>query len=181
MNRIAFSIENQQVKILVDRKDILKRDYLGVDPPRFFGQQSLLKGGQLLIGICTCGVEKCGDLMVNVTKKDNSIFWTNESGISLEFNQGEYESAARKTKNDHSWENSDRRLERLLTELFVNVTTRDQFIFDWVSARMNPHAITVSFSKNGKQKLLTFQRDKKSEDKTIENAKKFIREQLYRV
>jgi hypothetical protein len=118
--------------------------------------------------------------MVTVKKEGSKILWTNESGISFEFNRGEYESAVNKSRNDHSWENSDRRLERLLTELFQKVTTKDQFIFDWVSAQINPHAITVSFSKNGKQKLLTFQRDKKSEEKTIGNARAFIKEQLYK-
>lgn len=50
---------DSEVRILIDDNDFLGNDYLGLDPPVFFDQQTFFQAGELMIGRCTCGCEGC--------------------------------------------------------------------------------------------------------------------------
>jgi hypothetical protein len=144
----------------------------------FFDQQTFFESGELMIGRCTCGCEGCSDYPVTVNIDNDKIIWTNHNGLKLEFNKVEYEKAILEAKNDYSWGDENRKIERLVSNLLCNTKTQDDFNFNWASARIKDDFITLSFSKNGEQKLLEFYRDKKSLDNTLFNAKKFAGRQL---
>ncbi|MGZ6519518.1 MAG: hypothetical protein ACXVED_18165, partial [Bacteroidia bacterium] len=183
-NNIAFKIlpspesNDSEVKILIDGNDFLGDDYLGLDPPVFFNQQTLFQSGELMIGRCTCGCEGCSDYSVTVNVDNDKIIWTNHNGLKLEFNKVEYEKIILEAKNDNSWEDENRKIERLISNLLHNTKTKDGYNFNWASARIKNDFITLSFSKNGEQKLLEFSRDKTSLDNTLINANKFSDRQL---
>jgi len=184
MNNIAFKIlpspesNDSEVRIFIDGNDFLGNDYLGLDPPVFFDQRTFFQAGELMIGRCTCGCEGCSDYPVTVNIDSNKIIWTNHNGVKLEFNKVEYEKTILEAKNDHSWEDENRKIERLVSNLLHNTNTKEGFNFNWASARIKDDCITLSFTKNGEQKLLEFSRDKISLDNTLFNAKEFLDRQL---
>ena len=184
MNKIAFKIlpspesNDSEVRILIDENDFLGNDYLGLDPPVFFDQKTFIRPGELMIGRCTCGCEGCSDYPVTVSVDNDKIIWTNHTGVKLEFNKAEYERTIAEAKNDNSWEDENRRIERLVSSLLHNTKTKDDYNFNWASARIKDNFITLSFSKNGEQKLLEFSRDKISLENTLLNAKNFADRQL---
>lgn len=184
MNNIGFKIlpspesNDFEVRILIDCKDFLGDDYLGLDPQVFFDQQTFFQSGELMIGRCTCGCEGCSDYPVTVNVGNDKIIWTNHNGLKFEFNKVEFERTIAEARNDNSWEDENRKIERLVSNLLFNTKTKDDYNFNWASARIKSDFITLSFSKNGEQKLLEFLRDKTSIDKTLINAKKFVDKQL---
>jgi hypothetical protein len=182
MNRISFNIlpsldtNDHETRVLVDNEDLLGDDYVGVDPPSFFSQEPFDKSGILLIGRCTCGVEGCCDYTINASVNDDNIAWTNENGLQLIFNRYDYISAFENCKRDYSWEDIKRKVERLSTEVLKNTQTIDNYNFNWASARINENQITLSYSKNGDQKLFYLAWDGQSDNDVVENAIGFLKE-----
>ena len=192
MNTIRFEIypseesNDHQVRIIIDDFDFLGNDYLGIDPPSFFKQKNLFEAGELLIGRCTCGCEGCDDYPIQVSLGENTIIWSDSNGLRLEFDKSEYENAVSVTKNDYSWEDKNRRVERYVSDLLRQTETKDKYIFNWASARIRENVITLSYSKQTGQKsyeidqrLFEIVWDGKSVESGIVGVEKFIKEILY--
>lgn len=184
MNRISFNIlpspdsNDHEIRILIDNKDFLGNDYLGLDPPSFFSQNNFDKNGELMVGRCTCGVEGCCDYSVTVVVNQNTITWTNNNGLNLTFDKQDYDRSIDAAKTDHSWEDIKRKVERLTTNILECSQTKDNYHFNWASARINDKQITLSYSKNGDQKLFDIVWDGQSESSVEHNAKQFLRDKL---
>ncbi len=184
MNSIAFKIlpavesYDHEVRILIDGNDLLGDDYLGLDPPVFFNQNNFFKTGTLMIGRCTCGCEGCSDYPVTVNVDNDHIGWTDNNGLNLEFQKADYEKAITETRNDYSWEDNNRQVERFVSELLKDTETKDSYTFDWASARIKENAITLSYSKNGDQKLFELPWEKQSIETGVTNAKHFLESEL---
>ncbi len=185
MNRLSFNIipspesNDHQVRILIDNEDWLQDDYLGIDPPRFFRQETFLSG-DLLVGRCDCGVEGCGDLIVNVQSDNDKMIWTINDGLNLQFDKAEYTDVIELSKADFKWEDINRRVERLVTNIFNGSQTTDGLTFDWASCRIENHKVCLSFSKKGfpkdfKQEILKIDWDGKTESDALTKADKFLR------
>jgi hypothetical protein len=180
MNSLSFKIlptdesHDHEVRILIDDSDILGKDYLGIDPPEFFAQHNLLASGQILIGRCSCGVVGCADYPVNVNILAHKITWTNKNGLNLEFEKSAYDRILSSAKTDHSWESKERRVERLTSDILKNTKTTNDYKFDWTSARIKENVITVSYSKDGQQKLFEFYWDGQADQSAVNGANLFL-------
>jgi hypothetical protein len=178
MNTLGFKFlassdsNDHQVRILVDGQDWLGDEYLGIDPPEFFSQRSLV-GGPLLVGRCDCGVVGCGDLVVQVVRQGDGISWTKGTGSRLEFDYSEYTSVIDRASTDFSWEDVNRTAERFVNGEFHGTTLAGGYIFDWASARVRRGVITLSFSQGGGQKLLEFPWNGRSADDALAAARAF--------
>lgn len=159
MNLLSFTIlpsptsKDHEIRILIDGEDIIGKDFLGPDPPVFLKQANLLKGGYILIGRCTCGEAGCGSCGVTVMLDKDMVLLKDDSGLNLVFDRQAYEYTIEAAKNDHSWEDIKRKVERLTTEILNNSRTKDNYIFDWASARITENKITLSYRKDRFQKL----------------------------
>jgi hypothetical protein len=184
MNKLSFKIlpspesNDHQVRILIDNKDWLHDNFLGIDPPGFFQQETFL-GGVLLIGRCNCGVEGCGDLTVMVQSKNGKMIWESHNGLHLEFDKTEYLELIEFSKTDFKWEDTNRRVERLVSNTFKSTQTIDGLTFDWASCRIEENKVCLSYSKNGitgdyKQEILKIDWDGKTESEALTNANKFL-------
>lgn len=184
MNKLSFSILpsletiDHEIRILIDGDDILGKEFLGLDPPVFFNQESLTNGGYMLIGRCTCGEASCGSYGVTVVLDQDKVFWNDDSGLSLFFDIQAYESTIEVAKNDQSWEDIKRRVERLTSVILNKSQTKDGYIFDWASARIGENKITLSYNKDGFQKLFELAWDGRSENNVEQTARKFLIENL---
>ena len=182
MNKLTFKIlpspesNDHEIRILIDGEDFLGGDYLGLDPPAFFSQENFDKNGELMIGRCTCGCEGCSDFPITVVANENTISWTNNYGLNLLFDKTEYKSSITNAQNDHSWEDIKRKVERLTTDILKHSQTKDKYIFNWASARINERQINLSYSKNGEQKLFGIVWDGKTDNNVKKNAEEFLRE-----
>lgn len=184
MNQLSFIIlpspetNDHEIRILIDGEDILGKDFLGLDPPVFFNQDNLTKGGYMLIGRCTCGEAGCGSYGVTVELDQDKVFWNDDCGLNLVFNKQAYVSTVESVRNDHSWEDIKRRVERLATDILKKSQTKEGYFFDWASARIGENIITLSYRKDGFQKLFEIAWDGRSDNKVEENARKFLCEAL---
>ena len=180
MNTLSFNIlstdeaHDHEVRILIDNSDILGIDHLGIDPPEFFGQPDLISTGKILIGRCSCGVVGCDDYAVYVNNFMDKITWTNANGLNLEFDKSVYEKTISNAKIDHSWESKERRVERLTSGVLNNTKTNDEYKFNWTSARIKENVITVSYSKDGQQKLFEFNWDGQTDQSAVNGANHFL-------
>ncbi len=180
MNTLSFKIlptdesHDHEVRILIDNSDLLGQDHLGIDPPEFFGQLSLETSGQILIGRCSCGVVGCDDYPVTVNIFDDKISWTNNNGLNLEFDKSAYLKTISIAKTDYSWENKERRIERLTSDILKKTKTINDYKFDWTSARIKENVITVSYSKDGQQKLFEFNWDGQTAQSALTGANRFL-------
>lgn len=184
MNKLSFKIlpspetNDHEIRVLIDGEDFLGNDYLGLDPPSFFNQNNLDKNGELIAGRCSCGEEGCCDFIITVTLNDKTVSWTNNNGLNLLFDKGDYNSTINDVKNDHSWEDIKRKVERLTTDILKHSQTKDNYHFNWASARIKDKQITLSYSKNGDQKLFDIGWDGQSENNVEEFARQFFRDNL---
>jgi hypothetical protein len=184
MNKLSFNIlpspesNDHEVRIVVDDEDFLGSDYLGLDPPSFFSQDNFDKNGELMIGRCTCGVEGCCDFPVTVVVNQDNVLWTNNNGLNLVFERYVYDRSIDTAKNDYSWEDIKRKVERLATNILQQSETKDNYHFNWASARIKDKQITLSYSKNGDQKLFDIAWDGQTENNVEANAKQFFQDNL---
>lgn len=147
---------DHQASILVDGVDWLGDDYLGLDPPRLFQQETLLCGGRTIVGRCNCGCEGCDDVVVDIIINENVVKWQSPKGYVLTFNRSEYESEISTKSSDFSWEDSNRTAERLVNGVFDSTLLPGGWKYDWSSARMGKGKISLSFTLNDQQKLIEF-------------------------
>lgn len=186
MNKLTFKIlpspesNDHEIRILIDDEDFLGADYLGLDPPAFFSQENFDKNGELMIGRCTCGCEGCSDFPITVIANEDTVSWTNNNGLNLLFDKHDYDSSIDTARNDFSWEDIKRKVERLTTNVLKKSQTKDNYNFNWASARIKENQITLSFSKNGDQKLFDIVWDGQTDTNVIQNAEQFLKENLRR-
>lgn len=184
MNTVSFKIlpcpesNDHEIRILIDEEDILGEDYLGLDPPAFFNQTNFDQNGELMVGRCSCGCEGCCDFPVTVQVQDNIIQWTNNNGLKLKFDKEKYLNAINSARIDFTWEDINRKVERLTTNILKNSETKSGYRFDWASARIKPQNITLSYSKNGDQKLFDISWDGQTETNIETKAKQFLNNEL---
>jgi hypothetical protein len=183
MNVLSFNIipspdsNDHQIRIVIDNEDWLGDDYLGIDPPRFVQQETFLQG-DLLVGRCNCGVEGCADLIVNVQTHLDKVNWTNHEGLSLQFDKSDYSKVIDKSKMNFSWEDINRRVERLVSNLFIGSKTNEGLSFDWASCRIE-NGVSLSYSTKGlaeefKQEIFKFNWDGKTESDALIKGDTFL-------
>jgi len=162
MNKLTINFSSSpetndhEALILVDGKDWLGDDYMGLDPPMLFRQETLLKGGETLVGRCNCGCEGCDDVVVDVIVDEKEVKWKTLKGYTLKFDRIEYESEILSKRDDRSWEDNNRTAERLVDSVFNSFVLPDGYKFDWSSARIGDGKIKMSFSLNSQQKMFEF-------------------------
>lgn len=179
-NKFELKIEqsptsnDHQVRIFIDDVDFLGENQLGIDPPYFFKQNSLFSGGQTIVGRCGCGCLGCGDLFTNIIFQDHFVIWQFSKELSFNFEKNCYLEMLDTKKNDYSWENVDRTVERLLTPIFEDLVFNSRFSFDWVSARCNHKQIILSYSFEGQQSGLCFDWDGITPEDALSRSEIFI-------
>jgi len=160
MNKLSFQIQkaefsnDHEVHPIVDGRDIIGDDYLGLDPPDLVRELTPSAYGSILIGRCECGCIGCDDVFVDVSSNTKNVTWSTK-GKAFEFRISDYSTALKALADDHSWEDVGRRVERLIAER-VRMDKRwasDGTRFDWVSTRVAPFQLTYSFTTNGEQRL----------------------------
>ena len=165
MNQLRIQFESSdetsshQVRIYIDEEDYLKNEYLGIDPPHFFKQSSLLEGGTVLIGRCNCGVVGCGDLLVEVTFDATMVHWQVKNKTKLSFDRNEYICCVSEASQFKGWESLERTAERLVDLIFLGSELRTGHKFKWASARIEKGTIKLSFEDEGDQLLHSFKWD----------------------
>ena len=108
---------------------------------------------------------------------DLTISWTG-NGLNLLFDKTTYLDRISNTRNDHSWEDSKRKVERLTTNLLWRTSTKEGYRFDWASARINKDQIVLSYSRNGDQKLFYVDWDEKTGTNAEKNISLFLAQLL---
>lgn len=145
----SHETNDHEARIFVDGADWLGEDYLGLDPPRLFSQSALISGGQARLGRCGCGVEGCDDLTAEVVILGTQVEWRGFRGGPLVFERQRYLAELSRQAGDHSWEDSNRRVERRIDAVFAGCALPSGLVFDWASARIGRGKITLSFSTPG--------------------------------
>lgn len=185
MNTLSFDIRpseesnDHQVRILVDGKDFLGDQYLGLDPPEFFAQFNAPKE-HLLIGRCTCGVVGCGDYPVSVLRS-TSVDWVVGGVVIAQFDLHEYDRAISTAANDHTWETQGRRIERLVGSKLAGAVTTDGYDFEWASTRFKPGALTLHFVKDKglptyAYRLVDVSWDGRTDESALQAAQRYVAE-----
>lgn len=184
MNHIRFDIvpnsetNDHEVRIFVDGADWFDVDQMGMDPPELFTQLAECNSGQLLVGRCSCGVVGCGDVIVYVSRDAELVKWQVTKTKALNFDRVDYDAKIEKLLNDNSWENINRRVERLVTKQFIETKTEDDLSFDWASARIHANIIHLSYSKGSEQRLLEINWDGETAESALKRARAFKRERF---
>jgi hypothetical protein len=124
---------------------------LGLDPPEFFQQAGLLKGGEILIGRCSCGVVGCGDQRAGVEISSDQVIWHLVRDRRVIFDREQYETALAQGASATAWESVERTAERLVESLDFSARAERGYIFEWASARIKKGQITLSFTVEGRQ------------------------------
>jgi len=184
MNKLTFKIlpskesYDHQVRIEIDGNDYIG-DFLGIDPPHFFYQKALFEEGKLLIGRCNCGCEGCFDTIADVEIDEAKIIWRIDNSTKFEFDKLEYTQYINEQKSDFTWEDLNRRVERLVSVQFKGTTIYSHYSFDWASCRIEKNNVVLSFSKKGKpedykQELLKFKWNGTDEQNALNRANDFM-------
>lgn len=162
MNVLAFAFESSpssnddQVRPEIDGFDLLRGladDSLGIDPPEFFRQPSLSSGGELLVGRCSCGVVGCGDVQVDVAVTNQLVTWQVRAAQAYQFELHQYLESVRSAAASTAWESVGRTAERLVSSVDFGRLLQQGYRFDWASTRMARERVTLSFSRQGSQRL----------------------------
>ncbi|WP_146570431.1 hypothetical protein [Botrimarina hoheduenensis] len=160
MHNIGFAFtpslasNDHQVRILVDEKDWLGDSLLGIDPPEFFAQLALTIGGELLVGRCECGCVGCDDMTVQVVRNQDAVKWIDCRDSELTFSTAQYDLAMHRAKNDFAWESPNRTAERRAAKILNGIVLPDGFSFQWASTRIRDSVLTLSFLRDGVQKIV---------------------------
>ena len=154
MNVLGFAFNashesnDHEVRPLISGADLLNSictGDLGLDPPQFFRQPGLLKGGEIRIGRCSCGVIGCGDQHAVVQITDDHFIWLLADGRRIEFDRTQYEAAVVQSASVTKWESLERTAERLVGSLDFSERAERGYLFQWASARIKKGQITLSF------------------------------------
>lgn len=186
MNTLEITItqseesNDHQVLVKVDNKNIIEW-FLWIDPVVFFQQDTFLKDWKLIIWRCWCWEVWCGSKVVEVKIDNDIVCWDIKWIEKYSFNKEEYTKYLQEKENDKSWEDLNRRVERLVWIEFNNTIYKNKYFFDWASCRIREedNQIFLSYSlKNPKewemqQQMLSFPWNRIDEEDAIKNAKIF--------
>lgn len=179
--KLTIAVEpspEHQARILIDGKDWLGPEVLGLDP-EMLKTELLGKGvGTLIVGRCWSGIVGCHDLKVEVTRTERSVQWSGSGAIFLRFNPAEYDAEVTRFAQDTSWETVERTVEREIKPLFRGTTIRGGFEFEWASARERAGLVRLSFRRGHRQRFLKFHWDGASVADAINHAKVFRAERF---
>ena len=184
MNTLKLNIlpsthtNDHQVRIEIDGEDYLP-DELGIDPVSFFAQKELYTDGILRIARCDCGVEGCGDSGVIVEVGEKTVVWEVENENRLTFEKEEYFKYMKSISNNYSWENLERRVERLVGEILINTTHAIDYKYKWASSRIETGKIVISYEKKDdqgytKQELIRINWSGEDVEDALSNAEDLI-------
>lgn len=172
----SFETIDHQARLVVDEKDWLGKDLIGLDPPMLCEQFSIIEG-KLLVGRCVCGVVGCDDKFVDVVREDRLVKWHIQERQTLVFDATQYDTEVDRFSSDKSWETVERAAERENDSILRDTSLKHGFKFEWASARTKKGVITLSFAKPAKnrnhQRLLKFEWDGVSVASAIASAKAF--------
>lgn len=167
------SSNDHEARLLIDGKDWLGSEYMGLDPPRLESELLTDRDGSIIVGRCSCGAEGCGDLIVEVIRSENLVSWSSPETTKVTFDASQYDAEVARFVNDKSWETTGRAVEREVEQIFSGIITIDSFRFDWASTRIQKGLVHLSFSKGLEQKLLEFGWDGASLANAIARAQQF--------
>jgi hypothetical protein len=166
---------DHQTRVIVDGRDWLGTDFLGLDPPDLSAQ--LASGrARLVVGRCLCGVVGCCDLIVDVSQREDVVEWRGRDRGPVIFDSVSYRAVILGLAGDHSWEDLGRRVERRVGEVFAGAVIDGAATFDWASTRIKSGLVHLSFSGEEGQKLLEFSWDGASLESALAGARSLRRE-----
>ncbi len=180
MHAIALQFESSpysndhQVRPVIDGIDLLRDmadDLLGLDPPQLFRQPALSRGGNLVVGRCSCGDAGCGAVRVDVEVADRFVTWQFGTERSYHFELQQYLECIERASLNTSWESVGRTVERLVSSVDFSRMADLGYRFEWASTRITRACVNLSFSKDGKQRLFQVEWD----DRRAENAEQQVR------
>jgi len=180
MHVIALAFEasqfsnDHQVRPVIDGIDLLRAladDSLGIDPPQFFRQPALGRGGKLLIGRCSCGDVGCGPVLVDVAVADQRVTWQFGTERACHFELQQYLECFQRASLNTSWESVGRTAERLVSAIDFLRLSDHGYRFEWASTRITRGCVTLSFTKDGTQRLFQVEWD----DQRAEDAEQQVR------
>jgi len=180
MHAIALQFESSpysndhQVRPVIDGIDLLRDmgdDLLGLDPPQLFRQPALSRGGDLVVGRCSCGDAGCGAVRVDVEVADRSVTWQVGTERTYHFELQQYLECIERASRNTSWESVGRTAERLVSLVDFSRMADRGYRFEWASTRITRACVTLSFSKDGKQRLFQVEWD----DMRAEDAEQQVR------
>lgn len=185
INAISFefasSVEtnDDQVLVMLDGRCLIGgagSDRIGIDPPAFFSQRSLMEGGELLIGRCGCGAIGCDDERMRVELASDSVIWWDRHGRSHVFDRIQYMQAIAEATSSTQWESAQRRAERLVSQLDFSPLEEAGYHFEWASARIGCGKIVLSFGAGGTQRIFEIGCDHDDPDDAVRNVRRWIAE-----
>jgi hypothetical protein len=165
---------DHQVRPVIDGIDLLRGladDSLGIDPPQFFRQPALGRGGNLLIGRCSCGDVGCGAVRVDVAVTDRRVTWQFGTERTYHFELQQYLDCFERASLNTTWESVGRTAERLVSSIDFARLSDQGYRFEWASTRITRACVTLCFSKDGMQRLFGVEWD----DRRAEDAEQQVR------
>lgn len=182
MNKLRLNIEPSfesydfQVRVIIDDIDIYP-ELLGLDPIDFFKQNFDKPNSEIIIARCECGVIGCFDTTSKIETENNIIIWNTSNSLKYKFNRNDYLNCINQSKNDKTWETSERKIERIIGSEFIDYTYLNEYKLDWVSLRNSENVIKISFvRKNPKgysdQEIIKVNWNGEKEQEAIQYAKK---------
>jgi hypothetical protein len=180
-NTLTIAVEaspEDQARLLIDGKDWLGPEVLGLDPA-MLTIELLGKGvGNLIVGRCWSVIPGCHDLRVEVTRTESSVHWSGSDATSLSFDAAHYDAEVTRFAQDTSWETVERSAEREIEHLFRGTTIRGGFEFEWASTRERAGLVRLSFRKGHRQRFLKFRWDGASVANAVNRARVFRAERF---
>ncbi len=167
---------DHQARIIVDGQDWLGTETIGLDPPDLVEQLS--RKDQMVVGRCPCGTMRCADLVVEVQRTDATVRWSDVDGIEAVFDTRQFDTEVDRFRNDYSWETLERRVERQVGAIFRGIVIDKEYRFSWVSTRYEPCKIGVCFQGQKNYISLDFDWDGETEGDAMEQAQRFLVEQV---
>jgi hypothetical protein len=183
MSILAFVFEpsptsnDDQVRPEIDGFDVLRKladDSLGMDPPEFFRQPALGIGGELLIGRCSCGVVGCGDVQVDVDEVNEIVTWRFRADQAYQFELQQYLESFRSAAASTAWESVGRTAERLVSSIDFGKFVQQGYQLDWASTRIARGRVTLSFSRQGTQRLFEIGWNDQDAEDAVERVRHWL-------
>ena len=169
---------DHQARLLIDGKDWLGPEVLGLDPT-MLKTELLDKGvGTLIVGRCWSGFVGCHDLKVEVTRTERSVQWSVSRTIWLRFNPAQYDAELARFAQDTSWESVQRTVMREVGDIFRGTTIKGGFEFDGASTWNRKGVVFLWFRKGNRERSLKFSWDGLSVADAINRAKMFRAERF---
>lgn len=182
MSTLKISVEasletnDHQARLVVDQKDWLGENFLGLDPPMLCNQ--LTSGeNEMIVARCACGAVGCSDMIVKIVREDDVVKWHVDGGETLVFDAAPYDAEIDRFSRDKTWETIERAAEREINSILRGTSLKHGFKFEWASTRIRKGFVILSYGKPAKnrvqQKLLEIEWDGLSVGSAIDCALAF--------